>query len=64
MRALVATIAKGLCLGPLAAGFASHQAAAPDDAAPLSGLSRPASTHEGPVQESAAAPSTIGTQLS
>jgi hypothetical protein len=58
-RTLAATIAKGLCFGLLATGFAAHQAAASDDAAPLSGLSRLASAHVAPAPESAAAPSTI-----
>jgi hypothetical protein len=58
-RTLAATIAKGLCFGLLAAGFAAHQAAASDDAAPLSGLSRPAPAHVVPAPESAAAPSAI-----
>jgi hypothetical protein len=62
MRALVAIIAKGLCFGLLAAGFAAHQAAAANDTAPLSGLSRPTSASEGSVQEGAAAPSTIDTR--
>ncbi len=61
-RALAATITKGLCFGLLAAGFAAHQAAAADNAAPLSELSRPASAHEGPAPESAAAPSAIDTR--
>lgn len=62
MRALVAAIAKGFCLGLLAAGFAAHQAAAANDTAPLSGPSRPTSAYEGSVQEGAAAPSTIDTR--
>jgi hypothetical protein len=57
-RALAATIAKGLCLGLLAAGFAAPPAAA-DDAAPLSKLGRQSFALEGPAQEGAAAPSAI-----
>ena len=56
VRSVVAIIAKGLCFGLLAASFASHQAAAADQAAQLSNLSL-LSAHEG-----AAAPSTIETQ--
>ncbi len=57
VRSVVAIIAKGLYVGLLAASFTPHQAAAADDAAQLSNLSRPLSAHEG-----AAAPSTIETQ--
>ncbi len=57
VRLVVAIIAKGVCFGLLAASFTPHQAAAADDAAPLSNLSRPMSAHEG-----AAAPSTIETR--
>ena len=62
MRALAANVANGLCLGLLAAGFAAHPAAAADDAAPSSGLNRPASAHKGPASESAASPSAIDTR--
>jgi hypothetical protein len=62
VRSVVAIIAKGLCFGLLAAGFTPHQAAAADDAAQLSDLSRPLSADEGSVHEDAAAPSTIETQ--
>jgi len=57
VRSVVAIIAKGVCFGLLAASFTPHQAAAADDAAPLSNLSRPLFAHEG-----AAAPSTIETR--
>ena len=57
VRSVVAIIAKGVCFGLLAASFTPHQAAAADDAAQLSNLSRPFSAHEG-----AAAPSTIEMQ--
>jgi len=57
VRSGVSIIAKGLCLGVLAASFIPHQAAAADDAAQLSNLSRALSAHEG-----AAAPSIIETQ--
>ena len=53
MRALVATIGKGLCGGLLVLSFAAHQAAAADDAAPLSKLSRAASAPEGSAPEAA-----------
>jgi hypothetical protein len=62
VRSVVAIIAKGLCFGLLAAGFTPHQAAAADDAAQLSDLSRPLSADEGSAHEDAAAPSTIETQ--
>jgi hypothetical protein len=62
VRSIVAIMAKGLCFGLLAASISSHQAAAADDAAPLSDLSRPSSPHEGSTHEGAAAPSTIGAQ--
>jgi len=61
-RALAATIAKGLCLGLLAAGFAARPAPAADNAAPLSELSRPASADEDSAPESAAALSAIDTR--
>ena len=57
MRSVVAIIAKGLCLGLLVASFTPRQAAAADDAAQISNLSRPLSVHEG-----AATQSTIETQ--
>jgi hypothetical protein len=61
-RSVVAIMAKGLFFGLLTAGFTSHQAAAADDAAQLSNLSRPLSTHDGSAHEGAAAPATIETQ--
>lgn len=57
VRSVVAIIAKGLCFGLLTVSFTPHPAAAADDAAQLSNLSRPLSAHEG-----AAAPSTIETE--
>lgn len=57
VRSVVAIVAKGLCFGLLAASFTPHQAAAADDAAQMSNLSRPLSAHEG-----AAAPTPIETQ--
>lgn len=56
-RSVVAIVAKGLCFGLLAASFTPHQAAAADEAAQLSNLSRPLSAHEG-----AAAPAAIEAQ--
>ena len=58
----LASLAKGCCLALLAAGFSLQQAAAADDPAPLSGLSRQSSAHESSALEGAAAPSTIQTQ--
>lgn len=55
-RALAATIAKGLCLGLLATGFAARPAAAANDVAPLPVLSPAASAQAGPAPQSAAAP--------
>ena len=57
VRSIAMTMAKGLCLGLLAASFTHHQAAAADNTTQLSNLSRPLSAHQG-----AAAPSTIETQ--
>ena len=57
-----ASLAKGFCLGLLAVNLALQQAAAADDAAQLSRLSRPSSAPEGSAQEGEAAPSTIETQ--
>jgi hypothetical protein len=59
---LTLRICKGLCFGLLAAGFASHQAAAADDAAQLFGLSRPLPAYAGSAHEAAAVPSTVETQ--
>ena len=67
VRSVVAITAKGLCFGLLAASFTPQQAAAADDAAQWSNLSRlssahEGSAHEGSAHEGAAAPSTIETQ--
>ena len=67
VRPVVAIMAKGLCIGLLSASFTPRQAAAADDAAQLSNLSRLSSAHEGSADEGsahedAAAPSTIETQ--
>lgn len=56
-RSLAAIITKGLCLGLLAVSVMPHQAAAADNAAPLSNPSRSLSAHE-----VAAVPLTIETQ--
>ena len=61
VRLVAAIIAKGLCFGLLAAGFASHQAAA-DDAEQLSKLSRLSFAHEGSAHAVAATTSIIVTQ--
>lgn len=53
VRSVVAIIAKGVCFGLLAASFTPYQAAAADDTAPLSNLSRPLSAHEGAVSPAA-----------
>lgn len=58
----LAGLAQGCCLVLLAAGFSPQQAAAADDPAPLSGLSRQSSAPEGSALEGAAAPSAIQTQ--
>ncbi|MBE0622540.1 MAG: hypothetical protein IH605_18265 [Burkholderiales bacterium] len=62
MRALVATIGKGLCLGLSAASFFPGHAAAVEDAVQLSKLARPSSAAAGSTQSVAAAPFTIATQ--
>jgi hypothetical protein len=67
VRSVVAITAKGLCFGLLAASFTPQQAAAADDAAQWSNLSRlssahEGSAHEGSAHEGAAAPSTIEMQ--
>jgi hypothetical protein len=59
VRPVAMVMAKGLCFGLLAACFGTHQAAAADDVAPSSDLSRPSSAQEGSAQEGAAVPSTI-----
>ena len=52
VRPVVAIIAKGLCLGLLAASFTPHQADSADAAAPISNLTRPLSVHEGVATQS------------
>jgi hypothetical protein len=57
VRLIAMTMAKGLCLGLLVAGFTPYQAAATDEAAQLSNLIRPLS-----ADERAEIPSTIETK--
>ncbi|MGP1679668.1 MAG: hypothetical protein ACTS6J_21255 [Burkholderiales bacterium] len=62
MRALVATIGKGLCFGLLAAGCLPYQAAVAEEPALLSKPIRPSSAGEGSAQAVATASFTIAAQ--
>ena len=60
-RSIATILAKGLCLGLLAAGFASHAVAASEDAAQGSSPGRPLSARDGSAHEGAAASSPVET---